>query len=367
MSRVKVLHIDLGRAFRGGQRQCYNLIRYLKNHEIETGCVVAAGGELEKRLADLDVETYPIHYGAFDVVAEGIRLRRVCKEMGYNILHAHDSHGHNLALTVKFVSADLRVVVTRRVLSGRSKSIISKWKYATPSVDLLIAVSSPIEQEMLDLGVNDRRVVHIPSGVDMEYFRPVPVGEFKARKSIRDAATYIGTACALDDNKDVATVLNAAAKLSYARDDFLLLVAGDGEKRAELQRLAGFIEIDSKVIFLGNIDEMNEFYSLLDVYVLSSRSEGLGTSLLEAGACGCAVVSSDCGGPGDYIENAVNGYLFDIEDDERLSGIFSELAADSSLRTRLSGEFAKTISRFAIDDVCSEILNHYRRLTVMSV
>lgn len=361
-----ILHIDLGKTFRGGQRQCYNLIRYLKQDGIDSGCVVAADSELEAKLKELNVPTFPVSYSGFDIVAEATRLKRVCNEMGYVIAHAHDSHGHNLALTLKFISPTIRVVVTRRVLSGKDKVFLSRWKYTTRSIDLFIAVSAPVKDELIRWGVSDSRIAHIPSGIDTKYFRKMDTDSFKLRFGIPDRKYYIGTACALDENKDVETLLNSAAKLSYKQQDFMLLIAGQGDRLDEYRRLAKFIEIEQYVRFLGSVDEMPQFYSLLDLYVLSSRSEGLGTSLLEAGSCGCPVISSRSGGPEDYIRHGENGFLFDIEDDETLLQIIWKLLTDDGHRNEIADSFKKTVERFDIENVSSEVAGQYRRLAVMA-
>jgi glycosyltransferase involved in cell wall biosynthesis len=366
MNQYAVLHIDLGRTFRGGQRQAYNLIRYLKENGIDTGCAVASESELGNRLSEIGVPIYPMSYGGFDIVAESIRFRKVCSEMGYSIVHAHDSHGHNIALTLRFLNPALRVIVTRRVLGGKSKVLIPRWKYTSRNTDLFIAVSSAVKDELLQWGVSDGRVVHIPSGVDTKYFTSVDTDEFRKTYSIPDRKFYIGTACALDENKDVATLINMAGKLSYECDDFILLVAGTGEGRADLERLARFIEAEDKVRFLGQVSEMPKFYSLLDVYVLSSRAEGLGTSLIEAGACGCALVTSDCGGPRDLIEDGRTGYVFPVEDDEKLFRIVNELLEDRDKRDSVVRSFAETLDRYDMDQVCRQVVTHYNRLAMLT-
>jgi len=366
MSGYSILHLDLGMSFRGGQRQSYSLIKYLRLNGIACGCVVAAGGELEQRLTDIGVAVFPVQYSGFDIVGEGMRLRRICNELGYKLLHAHDSHGHNLALTLKFINSELRVLVTRRVVSGKSKNMMSRFKYTTSNIDLFIAVSSAVEQELLEWGVSDRRVTRISSGVDLNYFRPVSTVEFSEKHSIPLDKIYIGTACALDSNKDVATLINAVAKLSYERNDFILLVAGEGEGRSELERLIEFIELEERVFLLGQVDDMPEFYSLLDIYCLSSRSEGLGTSLIEAGACGCALVASDCGGTRDIIEDGQNGFLFPVEGDERLFHILKALVEDGEKRSSVTKAFAECIDVYDMESVCSEVVRHYNRIAQLA-
>ncbi len=364
MKQYGVLHIDLGKSFRGGQRQVFYLARFLKENGITTGCVVASGGELEKRLAGIGVSTFPINYRGYDIVGESRRIRRICAEMGYNIVHAHDSHGHNIALTLAFIDSAIRVVVTRRVISSKPKNVVSRFKYNSKSVTLFIAVSTAVERELLDLGVPDRRVVHIPSGVDLHYFRSVETDGFRTSYGIPDSKFYIGTASALDDNKDIDTLINAISKLSYDRDDFILLVAGDGSRRTEVEKLIDFIEVGKRVKMLGHIDKMPEFYSLLDVFVLSSRSEGLGTSLIEAGACDTAPVVSECGGPLDFIEEGRTGFVFPVEDDEKLYRIIGSLLDEEQLRKTVATNAAKRASEYGIDVVCREVVEQYNRIAL---
>ena len=366
MNRYAILHIDLGRTFRGGQRQTFNLNRYLKLNGIETGCVVAAGGKLEDHLTKIGVATFPINYNGFDIVSESVRLKRICGELGFNIIHAHDSHGHNLALTMKFLKPDLRVVVTRRVISGKSKTLMSQWKYTTSKIDFFIAVSSAIENELLQWGVSDRRVVQIPSGVDLAEFSQTATDDFREKYHIPEKKFYIGTACALDKNKDVATLIRAAGKLSCERDDYLLLVAGDGAGRMELEALMRLLDVEGNVKLLGEIDDMSRFYSLLDIYVLSSRSEGLGTSLIEAGACGCTLVASDCGGPRDFIDDNRSGFLFPVEDDEKLFLIIKELLDDDSKRESAAKVFSEKLDLYEIDHVCEQVVKYYNRLALLT-
>ena len=111
---------------------------------------------------------------------------------------------------------------------------------------------------------------------------------------------------------------------------------------------------------------MPQFYSLLDIFVLSSRSEALPFSLIEAGACGCALVSSDCGGTGDLIEDGRTGYLFPVEDDERLFRIVNELIEDRGKRESMANNFAETIVQYDMDNVCRQVVTHYNRLAMLT-
>jgi glycosyltransferase involved in cell wall biosynthesis len=105
---------------------------------------------------------------------------------------------------------------------------------------------------------------------------------------------------------------------------------------------------------------------MLDIYILSSRSEGLGTSLIEAGACGCPLIASDCGGPKDLIEHGRTGFLFPIEDDKELHSIVGRLLDNPQERESVTTCFAETIDRFSVETVCEEIVSQYNRLALLT-
>jgi glycosyltransferase involved in cell wall biosynthesis len=84
--------------------------------------------------------------------------------------------------------------------------------------------------------------------------------------------------------------------LKFLPDDCMLLLAGEGEYRSELEALIKLNRLDDRVVLLGNIDDMVYFYQSLDVFCMSSLNEGLPLSPLEAQACGVPVVLTDVGG-----------------------------------------------------------------------
>ena len=123
----------------------------------------------------------------------------------------------------------------------------------------------------------------------------------------------------LDAQKDFPTLLAAFARL-LTRRPARLVVLGEGKRRPHLLSLARRLGVDEHVDFPGFVDNPYAFMARAFLFVLSSRREGLPTVLIEAMACGCPVVSTDCPhGPREILEDGKHGPLVPVGDAEALA------------------------------------------------
>ncbi len=115
-----------------------------------------------------------------------------------------------------------------------------------------------------------------------------------------------------------------------------LVIVGDGPERCALEALCASLEIEAYVTFCGEQARAQEFYPLFDVFVLSSISEGISMTLLEAMSAKVPVVASAVGGNCEVIQNEKTGLLFPSQDKEGLADMLKRLMASTELRKRLS-------------------------------
>jgi glycosyltransferase involved in cell wall biosynthesis len=135
----------------------------------------------------------------------------------------------------------------------------------------------------------------IPNGVDTDKFKPSTESrhELLALAGLPTDLKYIGCAARLESVKSHDVLINA---LSQLPDNVALLLAGTGSLQKELQQLAQKLQVAERVFFLGHIDDMTQFYPLIDTFCLSSNNEGLPLSPMEAQSCGIPAVLTDVGG-----------------------------------------------------------------------
>jgi glycosyltransferase involved in cell wall biosynthesis len=131
----------------------------------------------------------------------------------------------------------------------------------------------------------------------------------------------------LKPQKDYITLLQALSFLVERGVSFECRIAGEGPERHVIEHQIARLRLQSRVALLGSVLDTTDLYQWSDVYVLSSRWEGLGNSLVEALSFGCRVVATDCdSGPREVLGNGKFGILCSVGDPEAIaSGILKSL------------------------------------------
>jgi len=198
---------------------------------------------------------------------------------------------------------------------------------------------------------------------------PVPVGHaIEARHDPSTApprpVTFTCLARMSVHQKRQDDLLRAFRKVADARQDVRLLLAGDGEDRAMLERLARDLEVEDKVSFLGVVprDRLAWLMAESDVMVLPSAWEGLPVSVIESMAFGKPVVASDVGGNPELVDDGVSGRITPPRDVDPLAAAMLELAGDADLRARMGVAARERFESggFRPNDVGAATLEVYR-------
>jgi glycosyltransferase involved in cell wall biosynthesis len=159
----------------------------------------------------------------------------------------------------------------------------------------------------------------------------------------------------LEHLKGFDILIESFYALHQHHPDWVLVIAGSGELKDELERMALERGISDKTRFPGIITDMAGHLQGVDIFVLSSRFEGFPNVLVEAMAAGVAVVSTDCkSGPGEIIQDNENGLLVPTQNSECLSRALDLLMADSELRRRLGDNARKVVATYSLDKVMNQ-------------
>jgi glycosyltransferase involved in cell wall biosynthesis len=353
-NKYKIALCDLGRSFRGGQRQTLNLARTLQYNGHAIVVICHKNGELLKHCQLNGIDTIPSKYRILSLPSEGYRLSKKLKRIETDIFHASDSHSHTLGLIVKKFHSSLKMVVTVRTAFDKSTSLSKRLKYNSPKVDAYVTISKTIFDILLKKGIAPSKIKVIPSSVDYSAFN----------SSCRTESDVfrIGTAGALEEGKGVDLILPALAGVNDKLGDYVFKVAGEGPYRESLELQAGKLGLTKRVEFLGFVNDMPDFYCNLDLFILASKSEGLGASLLEAGACGAVVAGTAIPAIQEIISDNKNGFLFERHDLGMLSDIILNLSQDIELRNKIRKEFYNNLRKFDIDNITGQYLNLYGKL-----
>ncbi|MDI6809240.1 MAG: glycosyltransferase family 4 protein [Candidatus Eisenbacteria bacterium] len=225
-----------------------------------------------------------------------------------------------------------------------------------------VAISREIEDELISAGVKDEKILRIPNGVDTEYFRPAEEDEKKdARRSlgIKDGMKVVLFAGRLTRQKGVDVLLRAWPGVSSEKKDVVLMIAGDGEERNNLEALARELQVSAR--FLGVVGDMRRCYWASDLFVFPSRYEGLPNAVLEAMACGLPIVATRTGGILEALEHSQVSRLVNTEDVAELRAALKSLLAAENSSPKPS-ERSIVEERFNLDRVASDYVQVYKNL-----
>ena len=180
-------------------------------------------------------------------------------------------------------------------------------------------------------------------------YNPVKFESFDANIKKQKIVLGVGR---LEKQKGFDILIKAFHKVG--RDDWKLVIAGDGSEREKLEKLIKELRA-ANIELIGTTKDIFEWYKRASIFVLSSNREGFPNVLIEAMSMGCAVVSFDCPyGPGEIIKDGVNGLLIENQNSQALETAIKRLIEDQGLRERLSSEAVKVREIYNIKNIASK-------------
>jgi glycosyltransferase involved in cell wall biosynthesis len=231
-------------------------------------------------------------------------------------------------------------------------------------VDRMLSVSSRLAERLAAAtGFPLQRIHVIRNGVDLSRFGSIDRTAARRTLGIADEALVIGTAGRLVGVKDHATLLEAFAELARRRLPFVGLITGDGPLRANLEARAASLGILDHVRFLGHRPDIERIFAALDIFVLSSISEGLSNTVLEAMASGLPVVATRVGGADELVCEGATGFLVEPGSGRALANALEPLVREHSRRIALGREGQRVArEQFSVARMLHDYAAMYRRL-----
>lgn len=342
----------------GVQRVRLNLARGFTKRGLNVDLVVVRSeGELRNQIPpDLNVFDLGVQRASFALPA----LIRYLRSAQPAAVLSSQTHHNILAILARRLSGvSTRLIVGehnnwQQVIKnvGFSTKILPIWaRLFYPGADAIMAVSKGVADALSATTGIRREHIHV-------IYNPITLSEIQMRAGeesrhpwlIPDGIPVIMAAGRLNKQKDYPTLLKAFAILR-SRRPVRLIIIGEGEERKTLLRLANKLDIDQDVDFPGFMENPYTFMANSDVFVLSSRWEGFPNALLEALACGTALVSTDCpSGPSEMLENGRYGLLVPVGDSEALAH-----AIDTALEKPIPSAFLKErAADFSLDLICQQ-------------
>lgn len=181
---------------------------------------------------------------------------------------------------------------------------------------------------------------------------PNPIDEImlSARRGYCERENIIFTIGRLDANKNQRLLIEAFANLKV--ENWKLIIAGDGVLRDEYQKITKSLGITDKVNFVGNINNVSDYYNKAKIFAFTSQSEGFPNALLEAMSFGLPCISTDCpSGPSEIIKDNENGYLIEVNNRQQLEDRLNILMNKPNLCSEFSAKALMSTEKFRIQEI----------------
>lgn len=363
---MNVLHVNDQREWGGGEQQTAYLAEGLVALGHRVTLAARPDGALYAALSDSkDLTCCPVTLGGEWDLRSAWRLSRIVLNSEIDIIHAHTGHAHTLACLARRLAGRGRVIVSRRVAFPPRGNVLSRFKYRCP--DRYIAISGCVEQSLRAFGVPEDKVVVVHSGIDMQRFPAQPLS--RAEFGVPEDVPLVGAVGALVEAKDHATLLSAMRRVVDTEPLVRLVIAGEGPLRAQLEAQILQLGLKDNVLLLGHRQDIPQLLASLDVFAMSSVSEGLGTSVLDALASGLPVVATAAGGIPEMIRNNETGILIPTGDPDAMAEGLLRVLRDRALGREMAERGKSLVAeKFTVQsmvrgtaEVYKAILDKWRR------
>jgi glycosyltransferase involved in cell wall biosynthesis len=349
----------------GIERAVSQFARHLLEQGIQphVGCFNPGGMRWrEIEAAGIPVLPVPVKSFRSKSAIEGARVMRdYIVEQDIRLVHAFD------------VPADIFAVPLTRVLRVPVLSTQQCYRDLSPfHIRLIMALIDRMAAGVLvncealadhlcsDWKLGRNRIHVCNNGYEPEEFH---CDNRKRPPALAGASTVIGTVAVLRPEKNLKILIEAFARVHQIDRQTRLVIVGSGPVKAELMRQAASLQVADECIFQDAVSKPAEWMRAIDVFVLSSTTEGSSNSLLEAMACGCCPVASRVGGSPELIRDREHGVLFKSGNVDELTDALVNLVRHPEERQRIAesaAAFAK--ENLTIRQACKRLADIYRGL-----
>ena len=356
---MRALFVDLEREWRGGQSQALLTLRGLREHGQEVELIAARDSPLAMRSRERGI-------GVHQVPRLGLRawaartIGDLVARNTFELLHLNEPH----ALTAAWLAqADkkLPLLFSRRIGFPLRRGWISRARYE--AVERFIANSKNVAQSLMDSGIAADRISIVNEGVEI---RPLPSPEQRSaarrRWGVKEHEFLFGCVSVFVPEKGQRHLVEALAVVRRSHPEARLLLAGDGECRAEAESLARRLGQAEAVFFPGFVSNVAEVYDALDAFVFPSEYEGLGTALQAGMAAGLPSISTKRGALAEVVEHERTALVAEPDGKEFAAGML-RLITDEGLRMRLSESGRREVQeRFSAERMVDNTMKVYENV-----
>lgn len=355
--KLKVAHITLSMGTGGIEHCICHLAKALdrRSFEMSIGCLDYTGALFET-IGQLGIDTFVEHRKPGLDWRLILRLTAFFKAKQYHIVHTHNQASHfygGIAAKLSGIPILITTEHSRHYIDSSRRRVLEK-KFLYQLTDKWVTVSNELYQQCIQTdNLKSGKLCMINNGVpvDDNYFSWEPKENLNIKKvelGLPADSKIIIMVARLHPIKNHALLLESFAIEKNQLTDTHVLLAGSGKELDALKKLSQKLEIENRVHFLGDRQDISQLLKISNLFVLCSHSEGLPLSLLEACAARLPVLITDSANKAGFIEHQENGIVVDSNKLTLSKALVSMLAESDKLKKLTEVGFQKVSSRFSL-------------------
>lgn len=356
---MKVLHLSTAMTWRGGEQQVIYLYQGLQQKHTDQVLICPQGSALAEYCTKNNI-AFRTFKKSGNIFAALKNIVQIIKEEKPSLLHAHDGKAHTLAYLNNVLSSKpLPLIVHRRVAFAKKNTFFNKFKYNHKSVKAVICVSEYIALINRALVENGEKLKVVYDAVDLRKFENTDAGFLKKELNIDPNAFVVGNIAAFTAEKDHLTFVETAFKLLKSIPEAKFVLIGDGPLKQKTEQLINEKGLTGNFILTGFLKDGHKYLSGFNVLLFPSKMEGLGTTILDAFACGVPVVATQAGGIPEIVFNEKTGLLAVVGDSNKLAENIIRIHNSAELRKQVTDGASELVAGFGIEKMTEKILAIY--------
>lgn len=304
---MRILHTESSKGWGGQENRTLNELIGMRElgHELAVVCQPSARLAARAREAGFEAFEVPMR-GAIDLGAV-LRLRRLMKEFRADIVNTHSSRDTQLAgLAARSLGwGRPRIVRTRHL----ALPITSRFTYSVLP-DHVVSVSRFVGDYLVSAGVPREKVTAVPTGIDFSRYQANPEGgSLRVELKLPPTAILVGTVAILRMKKGHAEILDAVPQVLARHPEVHFVFAGDGPMYDDIVKRIAADGLEARVHLLGLRRDVVNVLQSLDLFVLPTHQEALGTAFIEAAAMGLPAIGTRVDGVPEVVVDGETGLL----------------------------------------------------------
>lgn len=351
----------------GGAEQFFSIMTKLRDF-FKFYCALPDSPPYYDKVVNEKIPIFKLPYRKFEIRAF-LKLSKWVKANGIMIVHSHGRGAGIYSRLLKLLNTRLKVVHTFHGIHFRNinfavivelllKSLTDKFIFVSKSeqqIALRYRIASASKSALIENGI------HIDNKVHSEGDKYSALQSFN--KTIPDKSFVIGMLSRFDSIKNIPYAIKNLSDYLKSHDDVFLVIGGDGEELKKIEHTIDEYNLSDKIVLLGFVQDVQQFFSLIDVFLNTSLGEAFGFSTVEAMKYGKPVVASEVYGNIDVIDNNETGLLFPLNKPDFLVERIEYLKSNKREYSRLVANARESVkNRFDLNRMLNETRELYLSL-----